>query len=153
MQIIYTSSIPFEVERIMAVAVYCSDGRYGDHLDEFLHHHLCLPRYDRLAVPGGAAWLGWRSNISLSHHGLLSDQIDFLVQAHGLRRAVLIGHYGCAYYLRRHFGDADSILPTQIQDLRDAANVVRNRYTALQVETYLARADGDRVHFHAVTNR
>jgi hypothetical protein len=153
MQVIYASTLPFEAERIMAVAIYCSDGRYGDHLDEFLHSHLGLPRYDRLALPGGAAWLSWRSSTSLTHHGLVSDQIDFLVQAHGLRRAVLIAHYGCAYYARRHFGDAESFLPIQIQDLHDAADLLRHRYSALQIETYLARADGDQVQFLTVTNR
>src|SRR5262245_36650630 len=139
MQPIFTSTVPFEAERIAAVAITCSDGRYGDQFDEFMHRHLGLPRYDRLAIPGGAAWLGWRSSASLGHYGLLSDQLDFLVQVHDLRRAVLIAHYGCAYYLRRHPGDADSLLPTQIQDLQDAANALRNRYTRLQVEIYLAR--------------
>jgi len=150
MEIIYSSTLPFEAERIMAVAVYCSDGRYGDHLDEFLHERLGLPRYDRLALPGGAAWLSWRSSTSLSHHGLVTEQIDFLVQAHGLRRAILIAHFGCAYYARRYYGDAESFLPTQIQDLRDAADLLRRRYPALHVETYMARADGDRVQFLTV---
>jgi hypothetical protein len=153
MQPIFTSTVPFEVARIAAVAIYCSDGRYGDQFDEFMHRHLCLPRYDRLAIPGGAAWLGWRSSASLGHYGLLSDQLDFLVQVHDLRRAVLIAHYGCAYYLRHHPGDADSLLPTQIQDLRDAASTLRNRYTRIQVETYLARADGDQVSFAAIPDR
>src|SRR5262249_30830925 len=102
MQPIFTSTVPFEAERIAAVAITCSDGRYGDQFDEFMHRHLGLPRYDRLAIPGGAAWLGWRSSASLGHYGLLSDQLDFLVQVHDLRRAVLIAHYRCAYYLRRH---------------------------------------------------
>ena len=35
-----------------AAAVYCSDGRFGEHVDDFLHNALKLPRYDRLAVPG-----------------------------------------------------------------------------------------------------
>jgi hypothetical protein len=31
----YTSAIPFEYERIGAAC--CSDGRYGEHMDDFLH--------------------------------------------------------------------------------------------------------------------
>lgn len=147
MEIIYTSSLPFETERIMAVAVYCSDGRFGDHLDAFLHEHLQLPRYDRLALPGGAAWLSRKSSTSISHHGLVSDQFDFLVRAHGLRRAVLIAHHGCAYYATRYPGDADSLLEVQIQDLKDVSDRLRHRYNTLEVECYLARADGDRVRF------
>src|SRR6516225_7323020 len=44
-------------ERIGALALYCSDGRWGEAFDEFCHHHLMIPRYDRWAVPGGPAWL------------------------------------------------------------------------------------------------
>ena len=41
--------------RIHAASIYCSDGRFGEQMDEFLHQGLGLPRYDRLAVPGGPA--------------------------------------------------------------------------------------------------
>jgi hypothetical protein len=147
---IFTSSVPFEPRRVHAVAIYCSDGRFGDQIDEFLHHHLGLPNYDRLAIAGGPAWLGFRSSASLSQCGLVRDQLDFLLQVHGLRRVILIAHHGCAYYLRRHVGDADSLLPTQLQDLRDAAATIRNWYTTLQVETYLARAADGEVSFFGV---
>src|SRR5689334_4966305 len=53
----FVSSVPFEADRIGAAAIYCSDGRYGDQMDEFLHLGLGFPRYDRFAVPGGAACL------------------------------------------------------------------------------------------------
>ncbi len=149
---LYVSRIPFEPQRVHAVAVYCSDGRYGDQVDEFLHESLGLPNYDRLAIAGGPAWLTYRSSISLIHHGLLRDQLDFLVGAHALRRAVLIAHYGCAHYLRHHAGDAESVLPIQIQDLHDAAGTLRNGFPSLQVETYLARAHQDRVQFEAVAD-
>src|SRR5207244_457736 len=43
--------------RIGAMALYCSDGRWGEAFDEFCHRHLQIPRYDRLAVPGGPAWI------------------------------------------------------------------------------------------------
>jgi hypothetical protein len=46
------SSIPFDANRIGAAAVYCSDGRFGEQVDELLFKTLKLPRYDRLAVPG-----------------------------------------------------------------------------------------------------
>ena len=51
---IYESPLRFHESRLRAAAVYCSDGRFGEHFDDFLHHALKLPRYDRLAVPGGA---------------------------------------------------------------------------------------------------
>jgi hypothetical protein len=146
---LFVSSTPFEPERVHAVALYCSDGRYGDAIDEFLHCHLGLPNYDRLAIAGGPAWLTYRSSASLIQHGMVRDQLDFLVQAHGLRRAVLIAHYGCAYYLHRHMGDAEAAFAIQIQDLHEAAATLGNWYSELRVETYVARAGGGHVEFEA----
>ena len=45
----------FDENRIRAAALYCSDGRFGEQIDDFLHNGLKLPRCDRLVVPGGAA--------------------------------------------------------------------------------------------------
>src|SRR5258708_36282290 len=53
----YRSSIPYDTERIGAAAVYCSDGRFGEQVDDLIFNALNLPRYDRLAIPGGAACL------------------------------------------------------------------------------------------------
>jgi hypothetical protein len=60
---------------------------------------------------------------------------------------VLIAHYGCAYYLRKHGRDADEVLAQQIEDLHDAARTLRTAYPSVEVETYLARAEGDQVSF------
>jgi len=150
---LFVSSTPFEPQRVHALAVYCSDGRYGDHIDEFLHRCLELPNYDRLAIAGGPAWLTYRSSASLIQHGMLRDQLDFLVGAHALRRAILIAHYGCAYYLHRHMGDPDTVLPIQIQDLHDAAATLRSWHSSLRVESYLARAQDGRVVFETIPDR
>ena len=56
----FVSSLPYEAARIYAAAVYCSDGRIGDHVDDFLHNGLGLPRYDRVACPGGPVALSGR---------------------------------------------------------------------------------------------
>jgi hypothetical protein len=146
---LFTSAAPFEPQRVHAVAIYCSDGRFGDAVDEFLHLHLGLPNYDRLAIAGGPAWLTYRSSAGLLQYGFVREQLDFMVQEHGLQRAILITHYGCAHYLRRLAGDAESALPIQIQDLHDAAAMLRGWHPALQIETYLARVEGGRVQFGA----
>jgi hypothetical protein len=150
---LFTSSVPFEPERVGAVALYCSDGRFGDAIDDFLHRHLGLPNYDRLALGGGPAWLTYRSSAGLLQHGFVREQLDFLVQAHGLQRAVLIAHYGCAYYLRRLAVDAEGALPTQLQDLEEAAASLRAWHPSLQIECYLARVADGRVQFEAISGR
>src|SRR5438105_4242881 len=91
---IYTSQIPFDQQRIGAAAVYCSDGRFGEQMDEFLQKGLALPRYDRVAVPGGAACLA--GHLSAYHaKEAMEQQLHLLIQVHGLRRIVLIAHQDC----------------------------------------------------------
>ena len=48
----YESPLRFHENRIRAAAVYCSDGRLGDQVDDFLKNALNLPQYHHLAVPG-----------------------------------------------------------------------------------------------------
>src|SRR3954451_18790375 len=85
----YTSSIPFIHERVGAAAVYCSDGRYGEQMDDFLHNCLGLPHYDRVAVPGGAACLAGHL-LAMRERGALDRQLKFLVESHSLTRVVMI---------------------------------------------------------------
>jgi hypothetical protein len=92
---VYYATERWHPERIGALALYCSDGRWGEAFDEFCHKHLQIPRYDRLAVPGGPAWLvpcgGDRALLDTAR-----AQLEFLVRAHGLEQLVLNAHYGCA---------------------------------------------------------
>ena len=80
--------------------MYCSDGRFGEPFDELLHNALRLPRYDRLAVPGGAACLASHFATYREEEGVV-QQLRFLVDAHGIERVVLIAHEDCAFYTER----------------------------------------------------
>jgi len=145
----FTSTWTWDAERIRAMALYCSDGRWGLAFDEFCHKHLRIPRYDRWAVPGGPAWLVPGDDDA----GFLQAarlQLDFLVQAHGLERIVLVTHYGCAYYGERLKGAPDECLPAQITDLQRVANTLREWYPGMRVETFLAMRSGSRLSFHGV---
>ena len=93
----YVSKVPFDEERVGAAAVYCSDGRFGEQMDEFLHKALGLPRYDRVAMPGGAACLAENTTATFEQ-AALERQLEFLIREHQLRRIVLIAHEGCGFY-------------------------------------------------------
>src|ERR1044072_3029115 len=96
-KVVYASQVPFDQQRIGAAAIYCSDGRFGEQMDEFLQKGLALPRYDRVAIPGGAACLA--GHLSAYHaKEAMEQQIHLLIQVHGLRRIVLIAHQDCAFY-------------------------------------------------------
>jgi hypothetical protein len=147
----FTSTWPWDEERIRAMALYCSDGRWGLAFDEFCHKHLRIPRYDRWAVPGGPAWLvAGEEDVGFSQAA--RQQLDFLVQAHGLERIVLITHYGCAYYGERLKRSPDECLPAQSADLRRAADTLREWYPDMRVENYIAMRSGNRLSFHAESN-
>lgn len=93
----YESTLPFDDNRVGAAAVYCSDGRFGEQMDEFLHQSLGLPRYDRVAVPGGAACMA--GHMMVYHEATALDrQLSFLITSHSLNRVVLIAHENCGFY-------------------------------------------------------
>jgi hypothetical protein len=145
---VFTSTEPWHPERIGALALYCSDGRWGEAFDEFCHKSLNIPRYDRWAVPGGPAWLATASGGEFAQAA--GEQIDFLVNVHELERIVLITHYGCAEYGQRLQKTADECLPAQADDLRLAARALKTRYPLMRVEGYLAMRRGRSLSFHEI---
>ncbi len=134
-------------ERIGALALYCSDGRWGEAFDEFYHRHLQIPRYDRCAVAGGPAWLAAAGDDSPLRRAI-RVQLDFLVRVHELERIVLITHYGCAWYGERLHRSADQCLPAQAEDVAAAAAALQGWYPGLRVEAYLAMRQQAWVSFH-----
>lgn len=147
----YESSLAFEDGAIEAAAVYCSDGRFGIHFDDFLRQHVELTSYDRVVVPGGPACLAERP--SLRDQQLeLESQLRFLVEAHGLCRIVLIAHSDCGFYQRRLGLAGDSLAAVQREDLCRAASRVR-RLGPVEVSAFVATASGARVSFAPVSDR
>ncbi|MCA9055520.1 MAG: hypothetical protein KDA75_16880 [Planctomycetaceae bacterium] len=134
----FASRIPFEDERIRAAAVYCSDGRLGEQVDDLLHAHLQLPRYDRLAVPGGAACLASHFQTYRESDGVM-EQLRFLVEVHQLQRVVLIAHESCAYYAQRLKVSPLQIEAQQADDLRKALGRVHSLSRSVDVQAFFAR--------------
>jgi hypothetical protein len=144
---VFTSSERWQPERIGALALYCSDGRWGDACDEFCHKYLQIPRYDRWAVPGGPARLVPQGSNGADDRKV-REQIDFLVKAHELERIVLITHFGCAYYGQRLQRSPAECLPAQFDDVRSAAALLRSWYPGVRLEAYLAMRTGSWLSFH-----
>ena len=130
---IYESPFPFDHERIRAAAVYCSDGRYGEHFDDFLHTALDLPRYDRLAIAGGPGCLAGHFLAYREAEGA-AEHLRFLSRVHGLERIVLIQHEGCAFYKEVLNARPQESLRMQMEDLVKAAFRVRQLAWNIQVE-------------------
>ncbi len=133
----YTSPVEYNQERIRAAAVYCSDGRVGEHFDDFLKNGLGLPRYDRVALPGGPARLAGYADALIAECAVV-DELLFLAEAHGLTRVVLIQHEGCAFYRQRLGIEGEDLRPLQDADLVKAADAIREATDLAQIEGYYA---------------
>jgi hypothetical protein len=145
---VFVSTDRWHPERIGALALYCSDGRWGEAFDEFCHRHLLIPRYDRWAVPGGPAWVAAREDgreVSAAR-----EQLTFLVNAHELERIILITHFGCAYYGHRLGWPPRDCLAQQIEDVRMGAERLRSWFRGLEVQGYLAMRSENCLTFHAL---
>ena len=148
----FTSALPFEAERVGAAAVYCSDGRYGEHMDDFLHNGLLLPHYDRVAIPGGAACLSDHAP-ALRERMALTRQLQFLIASHGLSRVVLIAHEDCGFYRQNvhpYKLRARPLEEFQFADLAKAAAVIRAWNPYPHVDAYIARRTEAGIRFDPV---
>ncbi len=145
----YESRVKYEKNRIHAAAIYCSDGRLNEHFDDFLQNGLNLPRYDRVALPGGPASLAGHPESRLEEQGVV-DELKFLVEVHKLKRLVLIEHQACAFYAARIGLSEPRLELVQKADLVRAA-AFANRVTGLEnIEGYFARLVDGRVQFERV---
>jgi len=146
---VFTSTERWHPDRIGALALYCSDGRWGEAFDEFCHRRLLIPRYDRWAVPGGPAWLLPRGQ-GRDFSQTTREQLDFLIRVHELERIILISHYGCAFYGEMCGLDAEGCLPVQIREMREGKALLLRWFPDLSVEAYLAARRMNCLTFHAL---
>ncbi|MGQ0628924.1 MAG: carbonic anhydrase [Phycisphaerales bacterium] len=145
----YESRLRYDPARIHAAAIYCSDGRLGEHFDDFLQNGLSLPRYDRVTLPGGPACLAGHQEAHLEEKGVV-DELQFLVEVHKLKRVVLIAHTSCAFYATRLQLKEPRLELVQRADLVRAAAFV-HRVTGLNnIDAFFARLVEGRVQFEKV---
>ncbi len=145
----FESTAPYSPERIHAAAMYCSDGRMGEHFDNFLTVGLSLPRYDRVILPGGPACLAGYPEMIVNEESVV-DELKFLIDAHQLRRVVLVQHQNCAFYTSRLGLSEPRLELVQRADLVRAAAYISRVVKLDQVEGYFARIDNGRVRFEPV---
>ena len=105
-------------------------------MDEFLHHALGLPRYDRVAAPGGPACIAGHA-VAIRDQGAMEKQLRFLITAHELNRVVFIAHQDCGFYKHLKLW-GKTIEEQQRRDMAKSAELVRTYGEGLTVEAYFA---------------
>jgi hypothetical protein len=145
----YSSPVPYDSSRTHAAALYCSDGRVGEHCDDFILNGLKLPRYDRLCLPGGPACAAGHPEAHLEEKGVV-DELHFLVEVHKLKRVVLISHQGCAFYGTRLGLSEPRLELVQKADLVRAAAFVHRVTGLAHIDAYFARLVEGKMKFEHV---
>lgn len=146
---VFQGRAAFRAEHPTALAVYCSDGRFTDAVEELLRA-LGHERLDTLTMPGGPALLHTFAALLIEHEAAASAA-RFLIRGHGITRAVLVAHAGCGYYRARYAGEsAERIDARQRDDLRGARDLLLGASPGLTVDLFYATASAT-VRFDAVT--
>jgi hypothetical protein len=140
------AKVPFDAKHPSALAMYCSDGRFTDAVEELLHT-LGHPRLDTLTIPGGPALLDLTSS-TLGGVDVMRSAASFLIRAHKITHVVLLGHDGCGYYKSRFpYESPEAMHRRQISDLNQASRWLKGEHEGLSVAVYFAVPDGKRVRF------
>jgi hypothetical protein len=140
---------PFEEGHPPALAIYCSDGRFTNAVEELLHH-LGHPRLDTITIAGGPALFNvWLAGMSDSM--AVGTCARFLMESHGTRQVILIAHEGCGYYRKHYKGlRPEQIQAHQLDDLRHADRTLRQAHEHVEVLLYMASVENGRTLFTPV---
>jgi carbonic anhydrase len=140
----------FDKKHPKALAIYCSDGRFTDAVEELVHG-LGHARLDVLCMPGGPALLDLGS-ASFSALEAMRTSASFLIRGHGLKHVTLIAHDGCGYYKERYrFETPEEIVKQQKDDLRTAAEWLAGSHPDASITMYFAKPEGNKIAFEEIT--
>ena len=128
------------------LAVHCSDYRFQDGYQEFLNDKLQLDgNYDLLAIPGGPQCLTLVEYLPKFSWSSLK-WFRFLVDAHRVKRLILIQHQDCAWYrtVPLHLHSSPEPRLRQEEDLRRARAALAKERPQLSIELYYAGWDANK---------
>ena len=146
---ILASKSPFDAKHPDTLAVYCSDGRFTDAVEELVRT-LGFARLDVLCMPGGPGLFDLGS-ASFSALEAVRSAATLLVRAHATKRVFLIQHEGCGYYRDRYrFESPEDIARQQHADLREAAAWFAGAHPDVFVKAFFAKPEKGVVAFHPV---
>jgi hypothetical protein len=146
----FLSDTPYDAGHPRALAVYCSDGRFTQAVEDLLRH-LGHARLDTMTMPGGPGLFNtWEASLLEADQARRAAQ--FLIRGHGIEHVVLLAHAGCGYYRQKYPGRPPAQMrKSQEDDLRVAAREIAKTRAGLRIALYYASAEGGRVRFDPVT--
>ncbi len=143
---LFIAKVPYEHSHPHVLAVYCSDGRFTDAVEE-LARHLGHERIDTLTLPGGPGLLN-RWSADYLESDMVTRAARFLIEGHHIQEVLLLAHAGCGYYQARHGAlGAEFIAEQQLKDLEAAEEELRKAHPGIVVHRYFVRPLGAKIHF------
>ena len=146
----FAAKVPFDPLHPKALAIYCSDWRFTNAVEELLAA-AGHSRLDVMTIPGGPGLFNLYSTGFVEREAA-RNAAHFLIEGHKIQEVFLIAHQGCGWYQSKMpHQDKEKIEASQEHDLRVAAELLLERYPSLTLRRYLARVKAERVHFHEVS--
>lgn len=146
----FVSQVTYEASHPHVLAVYCSDGRFTDAVED-LAKHLGHERIDTLTLPGGPGLLN-RWSAEYLESDMVTRAAHFLIRGHHITEVLLLAHAGCGYYHTRHGAlGPEFVAEQQLTDLRTAAEELRKTFPQLTVHLYFVRPHGSAIHFEPIS--
>jgi hypothetical protein len=145
----FVAKTPYESTHPHVLAVYCSDGRFTEAVEE-LAKHLGHDRIDTLTLPGGPGLLN-RWSADYMESDMVTRAANFLIRGHHIQEVLLLAHAGCGYYQNRHGAlGAEFIAEQQLKDLEAASEELRKAHPDLTVHKYFVRPKGTKITFESL---
>lgn len=108
-----------------AVIVTCIDFRFQDYINKWIAENFQSKTFDRVAFAGGVKNLD-----------IIMNQIEIAERLHHIKKVILINHEDC-----RAYGETGTP-EKHADDLKNAAERIKQHYPDLAVETYYLHLDG-----------
>lgn len=108
-----------------ATIVTCIDFRFQEYINNWIAENFSPKTFDRVAIAGGVFDLDY-----------VSKQVEISKRLHHIKKVVLINHEDCGAY--GETGTAEK----HAEDLKNAAEKIKQQYPDLEVETYYLHLDG-----------
>ncbi len=151
----YHPSAKLHPEHADTLVIHCSDHRIQAVVQEFVNSSLGPNgSYDILAIPGGPQCLTLVEYLPKLSWAL-GKWLRFLIDAHELKRIVLIAHHDCGWYrqLPFHLFGVSDPRTRQEDDLRRARRALASDFPQVRVDLYYMAWDAsNRVTIEAVAD-
>ena len=132
------------------LVIHCGDPRFQTAFRRFITEELGIASYTPLVIGGGIHAIGMK-NFLPKNFKILWEQIKFHIKERKLDQVIIINHEDCDWYdkMKGYYGNTNLPLKGKL-DLKDAALTILNDFVGVNVRTFWAALEDDRIVFSEV---